>query len=130
MNKRLRKKLFRGEFAFLYFEISGKFKPHDSNGNCLELEQDERVDRFVHELIELIEANNMEMCGGFNRKTFSASIMKNKTGKRNPRTGLLKMTPCHCDEGDALLMDNWLKHQSIIELIEHEVSRLVPWTKG
>jgi uncharacterized protein YggL (DUF469 family) len=120
MNKRLRKKKYIGEFNHFGFSIEGKF------GAFCATDRDKRidlVDQFLDELIEVIEANHLEMGGGVTPTGLSMFVLKHKQGKRDSR-GEFKTSSVSCTDEDRQLVEDWLKDQTILHLVEYQVGPL------
>ncbi len=66
-NRRLRKKLYLGEFAIKGFEMSCKIDIQDSD----------EYDVFIDALLDIVETNNL-LLGGGGEETFDAFVCSNQ----------------------------------------------------
>ena len=104
-SRRLRKKLFSGEFTVYGFEVT-----------CRITEQGEiNYDQFIDEFIELVEGQSLIFGGGANHGKFDCFVMSD--GRYDSPT-----------DKERLVIENWLSNNSNIS--EIKVGELVDANNG
>jgi len=104
MNRRIRKKLHRGEFNTLGFEVQATFDPPLQD-----------VDAFLDEFIAFCEANCLCCGGGMDDASFGQFITRIKRGRRIGANRFWWV------DVDATEDDRWLIHGW---LVGHGASRI------
>ena len=94
-SRRLRKKLFLGEFAVLGFAATGQ---------CAE-GAGQITDKFIDDFIALIESRNLLIGGGFDKNTFDVFIC--------PAARYASAT-----QEDRIAVEHWLAAQGFMQQIE------------
>lgn len=108
MNKRLRKKKCKGEFAWKGFEVSFYFEPH--------LEACE-ADDFVDDMIAFVEANDIGMGGVTRLDGAGYFLTKWVPCPRSRRLGggRIRHRPDHCTEVDQEKVRVWLTSKPFVK---------------
>lgn len=104
-SRRLRKKLFSGEFTVYGFEVT-----------CRLTEQSEtNYDQFIDEFIDLVEDQNLIFGGGANYGQFNCFVTSD--GRYDSPT-----------DKERLVIENWLSNKSVLS--EFKVGELVDANNG
>lgn len=98
MNRRIRKKLHRGEFNTLGFEVRATFEPPL---------QDDAFNAFLDEFIAFVEAHNLACGGGVGHVSLVMFITRIKRG-RHIGAHRYHWIDEHCVDADRDLVQDWL----------------------
>ena len=102
MNKRLRKKLHKGEFRQYGFEFSFEFDPPLG---------EEEFSSFFDRLLEMLESHDLGMGGGGDRNGIEGAVQKNKGSVTLEEIEMVRSWLTGCTEVKNVsvgeLMDMW-----------------------
>jgi uncharacterized protein YggL (DUF469 family) len=96
MKRRLRKKLYLGEFQEHAFELKVSFK---------EALDEDALNAFLDDFITAVEAQNLDYIGGFDSKWLEGTVMANKR----------YASP---SDEDRKALEGWLKGRSEVDSVE------------
>jgi uncharacterized protein YggL (DUF469 family) len=96
MNRRIRKKLHRGEFNTLGFEVRATFDPPLVD-----------VDRFFDEWIAFVEDNGLAVGGGMNSRQLGQFVTRIRRGRRIG-ANRYRWIDQNATEADRELVQEWL----------------------
>lgn len=117
MRKRLRKKLHKGEFNWLFFSLKAQFDPPLEYGPGSEME------RLVDSYIDLTESLGLCSGGSFTPNGVEETITFFIPMRRKPN-GDMPYRCGHCTEAHRKALYDWLNAQPKVELVV--VSPLTP----